>query len=307
VPDAPMKIAVIGTINRDLILPFEAAPIQSLGGIFYTVSALSELGGNQIELYPVSFIGNDLTNPFESGIDKNRNINSSGLYLLDQKNHKVILEYKSPEERVEQALLNFPALEWKQIKPFLSMDFYLVNLITGWDISLKAYHKLSRKKYDRMCLDIHFLVMGIDDMGRRFPQCPEDIKPWLQGSRFIQMNQREFEIITDNSMHYLAFYEQHFKKDQVLIITLGRQGARIIYRKEKKIRHRQISGFTINNIADTTGCGDVFGAAFVWEYLSTGDINLALEFANKAGAANCLLKGSDEMDLLPLKIEEFKY
>ena len=300
-----MKIAVIGTINRDLILPFGGAPIQSLGGIFYTTSALSEFGGDEIALYPVSFIGNDLTNPFESVIDKNANVDQSGLYLLDQKNHKVILEYKSPEKRVEQALLNFPPLEWRQIKPFLSLDFYLVNLITGWDLSYKAYQKLSRKKYDRMYLDVHFLVMGIDEMGRRFPRRPDDIKNWMQGSKFIQMNQREFEIITDNSMHYLAFYEQYFKKDQVLIITLGREGARMIYHKDKKIRHKHTSGFALSHIADTTGCGDVFGAAFVWGYLKTNDINQALEFANKAGAANCLLKGTDEMDLLPSKIEEF--
>lgn len=301
-----MKITVIGTLNKDLILPFEGTSIQSLGGISYTVSALSVLGGKDVILYPISFLGNDVRNPFESLIDKNRNIDLSGLYRIDQRNHKVILEYHSPEERVEQAFLNFPPLQWKNIKKYLSADLFIINMITGWDISLEAYLKLSRKRFQRMYLDVHFLVMGIDDTGKRFTQRPAKIEKWLKGSKFVQMNQKEFKIITDNKLHYLAFFEQYFKKDQVLLITLAKKGTRIIYQKDGKLRHKYISGYPIAKVSDTTGCGDVFGAGFVWEYLRTKDINKAAEFANKTGAANCLLKGTDEMDLLALKIKQLE-
>ncbi|MFZ0390930.1 MAG: hypothetical protein WAN36_10780, partial [Calditrichia bacterium] len=54
-----MKIAVIGTINKDLIIPYDGSVIESIGGIFYTTAALSQLAGQSAEIYPVSFSGND--------------------------------------------------------------------------------------------------------------------------------------------------------------------------------------------------------------------------------------------------------
>jgi adenosine kinase len=232
------------------------------------------------------------------------NVLVDGLIPLDQKNHEVILEYVSPEERKEKALFNFPPLDWKKIKAFLKADFYLVNLITGWDLSLPAYKKLSKKYYDKMYIDIHFLVMGIDDMGRRYPRRPEDIDAWLRGARFVQMNKREFSIICGKETHEIDFFERNFRDDQILIITLGSNGARIIFRKNGMTRDKHFSAYKLEKIVDTTGCGDVFGASFVWHYLRNEDIYQSVQYANLVAAANCLLQGTNEIDDLKIRMEE---
>jgi len=117
-----MKITVIGTINKDLILPFRNAPIESFGGIFYDISILSYLLEEDDEIIPVSFIGEDIFPTVQAILKKLPNISTKGLIPLPQKNHKVILEYASPSRRQEKSLFQFPALKWEQMAPFIDSD-----------------------------------------------------------------------------------------------------------------------------------------------------------------------------------------
>jgi len=146
--------------------------------------------------------------------------------------------------------------------------------------------------------------MGIDALGKRVPKCPENIQQWLHGARFVQMNQREFEIINGSPLNEISFYENNFNQDQILIITYGREGARVIFRKNGMIRNKHFPAFRVNKINDSTGCGDVFGAGFVWKYLKSNDIYKSIEFATKVAAANCLLRGTNEMDNLLSQMEK---
>jgi hypothetical protein len=303
-PDTCVNIVIIGTINKDLILPFQGASIQSFGGIYYTLSALSSLAGKDISLTPVSFIGEEVYPRLMALFQGFPNIVKEGLYSIPLKHHEVILEYVSPEIRTEKALFNFPHLEWKQLKKFKNADFYIVNLITGWDLSLNAFQRLSKKYFDKLYLDIHFLVMGIDKLGNRFPQRPDNIEKWIQGARFVQMNQNEFEIINEDALHETEFYEKYMKPEQILLITLAGQGVRVIFQKNSMIRNKHFPAFKPERIEDVTGCGDVFGAGFVFQYLNTQNLYSAVEFANRSAAANCMLKGTSEFDLLYSRMEQ---
>ncbi len=293
-----MKIAVIGTVNKDLILPFEGASIQSVGGIYYTITALSNLSGAEVEIIPIAYLGEDFYAAFVALLKQYPNVSPRGLIPLLQKNHEVILEYISPEERKEKALFNFPPLEFSAIEPFLDADFFLVNFITGWDVSLSALKELSQRAFERLYMDVHFLVMGVDKLGHRFPQRPENIREWLSQARFVQMNEREQRIIAGGEMPDMAFYEAYFQPNQILLVTQGRRGAKILFSREGKIRKKEFPPYFVDRVVDVTGCGDVFGAAFVRRYLDTGDLYDAVDFANRIAAANSLLMGTNEMDKL---------
>jgi hypothetical protein len=304
---SPVKIAVIGTINKDLILPFEGASIQSFGGIFYSITALSHLGEGQVEILPISFVGEDAITNVTALLKGYYNISKEGLIPIAQKNHEVILEYSSPDVRNEKALFKFPSLEWKDIKPYLKADFYIVNMITGWDLSLKAFLKLSKKYYNRMYLDVHFLVMGTDKLGNRYPEAPEDIGHWLRGAKFVQMNEKEFHTINFTGLHESEFFEQNFNPDQILIITLAEKGSQIIFQKDKMIRNKYFPAYKLERFFDGTGCGDVFGSSFTLEYLNSNNIYTAIEFANRAAAANCMLRGTNEMELLRDRMKHLRF
>lgn len=293
-----MKITVIGTINKDLILPFRNAPIESFGGIFYDISILTYLLGEDDEIIPVSFIGEDVFPTVEAILQKLPNVSTKGLIPLAQKNHKVILEYASPSRRHEKSLFQFPSLQWEQIEPFIDADMVILNMISGWDIEDEAYQKLSKAVREQLYLDIHYWVMGIDNLGRRFSKKPEQPETWLSGSKFVQMNEDEFRILSDDSRNEVEFFHNYFKEDQILLITKSARGVTVVYQRDEMIGHKDISPWNVSRALDGTGCGDAFGAGFVVKYLSTKKIVESMEFANLVAAANLALKGTNEMHLL---------
>ncbi|GAB4331997.1 MAG: hypothetical protein Kow0037_09030 [Calditrichia bacterium] len=293
-----MKIAIIGTINQDLILPYNSGPVQSLGGIYYSLVAARQLTKSGTILQPISFVGEEFYPALLSLLEKLPGIDVSGFQVIPQRHHKVILEYLSEEERTEKALFNFPPLNWEQIQIALQADFCLVNLITGWDLELDAFLKLSEQKYSEMYLDVHFLVMGIDALGKRYPKKPENVEKWLRGARFIQMNEREFTTIAGEGVNEINFYDSYLNPDQVLLITRGSKGCSVLFRKENVVRKKDFPALPIKQIEDVTGCGDVFGAAFVAHYVEHRDVYGAVEFAQIAAGCNCLLKGTNELDKL---------
>lgn len=292
-----MKITVIGTINKDLILPFQSTPIESFGGIFYNISILSNLLDSGDEIIPVSFIGEDIQTPIMAVLEKMKNVSTSGLIPVKQKNHKVILEYVSPVKRKEKALFNFPSLTWRHVKPFLDSDIIMVNMITGWDISRKVFEKISKQVRDKLFFDVHFLVMDVDNLGRHSPRMPDKIEKWLKGANFVQMNNFEYEIIAGEE-EKKNFFKKHFKPNQVMLITKGNSGAETIYYDYGKIVLKNFDAFNLTSIVDTTGCGDAFGAGFVFKYLQTKKIDNSVKFANLVAAANALLKGTNEVHQL---------
>ena len=292
-----MKITVIGTINKDLILPFQGAPIESYGGIFYNIAILSQLVDETDEIIPVSYLGEDVQTPVMAVLKELPRVSTEGLIPIDQKNHKVILEYQSPDQRKEKALFNFPPLTWKQVKPFLDSDIVIVNMITGWDIEEKAFLKIADRTRKKLYLDIHFLVMGADKLGRRFPKKPDKIGRWLKSSHFVQMNEAEYKIIAGDTPKE-DFFKQNLKRDQILIITNGKRGIEMVRIDYGKIKSKHFPSYKLTSIVDATGCGDAFGAGFVFEYLRTNELEGSIHFANKVAAANALLKGTNEMPLL---------
>ncbi len=290
-----MKVTVIGTINKDLILPFKGVAIESLGGIFYNIMILSELLGPGDCIYPVSYVGHDIREQVRAILSKRHNIAPTGLVDIDQKNQKVILEYISPEERREKALFNFPPLEWGHVEPFLDADMVVVNMITGWDLTLEVFRRMGTRVAERLYLDIHFLLMGIDKLGRRFPRRPDNVEEWLRLPRFLQMNEREFRIISPDTLSEVEFHKTFLRRDQILVVTRGREGAVVVYESHGIIGSRAFPAFRVPRIVDTTGCGDAFGAGFVAAYLEHGDIPRAMEYANLVAGANAALPGTTEV------------
>ena len=80
---------------------------------------------------------------------------------------------------------------------------------------------------------------------------------------------------------------------ETLLITRGGHGVSVIVQDiHKKLTQKDIAGVSFGETVDTAGCGDVFGAAFLFHALKSKDSFLAAEFANKAAALNATFKNA---------------
>ena len=96
-----MNIAVIGTVNRDTIYPYTGPRIESYGGILYNLFVLAALIPQDITLFPICNLGEDVHKPVLREMAQFRNIETQGIHIVAQKNNHAILRYTSPNTRVE--------------------------------------------------------------------------------------------------------------------------------------------------------------------------------------------------------------
>jgi sugar/nucleoside kinase (ribokinase family) len=91
-----------------------------------------------------------------------------------------------------------------------------------------------------------------------------------------------------------------------LLITRGSRGATLVEQEHKKLRRHEIPGIPLEQPLDPTGCGDVFGAAYLWKFLESRNPRAAAEFANAAAAYNATRSGPEAIEDLRTGAERLR-
>ena len=78
---------------------------------------------------------------------------------------------------------------------------------------------------------------------------------------------------------------------KIFILTLEEDGAIICWKVGKKICLKKIAGIPLKKAVDNIGCGDVFGAVFLANYLINKDIIKSAQLANRLAAKKCQFSG----------------
>ena len=76
------------------------------------------------------------------------------------------------------------------------------------------------------------------------------------------------------------------------LLTRGERGVSVYYNDHKHLMEKVIPGIAVANQRDTTGCGDVFGAAFLYHYVKSRDLIVSAEAANRVAATKVEHGGS---------------
>ena len=116
----------------------------------------------------------------------------------------------------------------------------------------------------------------------------------------------EYATLSEGVRNGIDFFQQHFRENQILILTKSARGVTLVYQRDGMTGRRDFPGFKIPRIVDTTGCGDAFGAGFVVDYLANGDYFSAAEYGNLVAAANATMRGTTEAERLTQLMHEIK-
>jgi sugar/nucleoside kinase (ribokinase family) len=146
---------------------------------------------------------------------------------------------------------------------------------------------------------------------RRFKRVP-DWRDWMQSVNFVQLNEREAKYF-GRSLKALADFAAIDRRVESVIITRGAGGTTILFRDDTPelpavndyFVRLDIPPVSLGPVRDSTGCGDVFGAAFLSSYAWRRNPVLAAQFGNFAGAAKSLISGIDQLDILRSYIQQY--
>jgi sugar/nucleoside kinase (ribokinase family) len=307
-----MVITVIGHLCKDIVhLPDEKETQQeSFGGILFTLLTLANLMSERDLLQPIFGVGQADYDTLVEQLKTYKNIDTSGIFRFKGLTNQVHLFYqKDGQTRIECSKNISPPIPFNRIKPYLDGDAVLINMISGSDITLETLDYIRMEIRERSIpihFDFHSLTLGIDQDFKRFRRPLTDWRRWCFMLNSIQMSEEEAlglsaerydeKTLTNHLMPLMV---------ETLIITRSERGATVIVQDiHKKLTQKDFEGVSFGTTIDATGCGDVFGAAFLYQYLKSKDSFIAAEFANKTAALNATFNNAQELEGLRVKLEQ---
>ncbi|MCX6138391.1 MAG: carbohydrate kinase family protein [Ignavibacteriales bacterium] len=297
-----MKFTVIGHFCLDVIHNPGKKDVEGFGGICYSVAALANIAQEDDTIYPIFGVGKTEYGVVVERLSAYPNVDTGGIYTVDGETNRVHLFYKEGGTRAECSASIAPAIPFKRIEPYLNVNGILINMISGLDLALETVDMIRlavRPKNTPLHLDLHSLTLGVRQKDERFRRAVSDWRRWCFMMNSVQMNEEEAAGLTIEQ-----YGEEQLAKQMLplmvnaLCITRGERGVSMFRQEHKKLLRTDVPGSKNGKSVDATGCGDVFGAAFLKQFCRTNSYEEALRFANTVAAANARLSGITKIDQL---------
>ncbi len=298
-----MKFLVIGHFCHDVIHPVDGPEVQSYGGIYYAVATLAALADASDRVVPVFGVNRNDYDPLLQHLAQAFPVvDLSGIYPFDEPTNSVHLFYQDSQTRMECSKDISKPIPFARIKNFLDVDGVLINMISGFDITVNTLDEIRLAVRDRRIpihFDYHSLTLGVHQNHERFRRPVSDWRRWAFMTDTVQLNEEEIAGLTLEKLteeqtvgHFLTLAIKG------LIVTRGERGATVFYNDHKTVVRKDIPGRPVERSRDATGCGDVFGAAFHLQYVKTHDVLASAQFANAVAAAKAEMVGAANMHTL---------
>ena len=306
-----MKVTVIGHLCVDLIRHADGTETRSPGGIFFSVAALANVLPITDTIQPVFGVGKDEYDSIIEQLQRYPNVDVSGIFRISGQTNHVELLYKDSKERIECSRYIAEPIPFKKVKPYLETDMVLINMISGFDISLETLDQIRmevREEHIPIYMDIHSLTLGINDDFTRYHRPVEAWRRWLFMIHAVQMNEEEAAILTTEGFTEDGLARQILALNtKAFIVTRGERGCTAFIDTRKHIERHDIAGIPAGEQVDPTGCGDVFASAYCAHFMKSRDTIASLTFANQIAARNAQLIGSGDIDVLAsFRLEEIR-
>jgi len=293
------NFGLIGTVTHDFITFDSGQSFEGLGGVLYQAAVLCGLGK---EVFLCTNLGEELVKDVERMTRDWTTLHKEGIRLVPGPGNKVYLHYPAQGERVEVLKSVVPPLESSRLlKKITEFGMLIMVVNSGFDLELSDWRKIVKAASCPVWLDIHSLLLSRELNIRRKYLTLAEWRDWVKGVSFVQANAKEVGTMLGQPDRVISeadiarFAAMAFRSGaKAVFVTLGKEGVIVLTREKSE----KIKSFTMEKVVDTTGCGDVFGAAAAAK-LGEGEdpfasASFGLELATKAVS----VKGIEETYLL---------
>jgi len=286
-----MNILIIGHSVVDKIIDKDDISIKP-GGIIYTVvSFLSHLQPED-KVYLCSTIDKENEILFKDVYDRVEK--KSLVYAASIPQVELVVDIAGERKETYSLIAQNLDIPTSKLEHF---DGILVNMISGYDLSLTQL-KLLRNNYGGLIyFDVHTMSRGVDKNLNRIFRRIENFDEWAECIDILQTNESELLTLSDQKVEDRIVDELLSLGIKQIIVTKAERGATVFFREDESIKKIHKDAVQVK-VANKVGCGDVFGAVYFFNYIKNKDVLLALEQANLyAGVATTYSEAKDFLNL----------
>jgi sugar/nucleoside kinase (ribokinase family) len=295
------KIAVIGPIPRDHIVTHQGDLIQKWGCVTHPVIALSVMAGDQIEVIPVSHVRNVDEDNVKEVFKGYPGINLNHISSKNDQGDIISLRFVDVNTRLERQTGFMDPILPDDIAPIIDSDVFVFIPISDYEISLDTLKYIKKKNKKAVIIfDAHGPTTACLSNGERKLKFWVDRDQWLPYIDVLKMNLEEskaswfkkelersdIEIDEMSSAEMLQFASHCIHHGiKCLAITMDSRGSMVFYKEKKQIKQVMVPAVPVNNVVDTTGCGDSFaGGVGFGLLLNPKNYVKAVQYGNTLGA-----------------------
>lgn len=295
------RIAILGPIPRDHIVTHRGDLIQKWGCVTHPVIALSVLAGNDIEIIPVSHLRTvDLDNVHEV-FKGYKGVNLDYITTKNDQGDIISLRFLDMNNRLERQTGFMDPILPEDVKKLLDCNVFVFIPISDYEISLDTLKFIKAKSKGLIVFDAHGPTTACLVNGERHRKFWVDRDQWLPYIDVLKMNleeaqaswyQKEYETQDFGKEATLDFDElRAFAKHclskgvKCVYITVDSRGCMVYYFKQKTFVEEMVPAVAVENVVDTTGCGDSFAGGVGFGLLQKPtDYVQAARYGNTLGA-----------------------
>src|SRR5688572_29351170 len=296
------KIAVIGPIPRDHIVTHQGDLIQKWGCVTHPVIALSVLAGKKIEIFPVTHVRSvDVDNVHEV-FEGHPGIKFKYITSKNDQGDIISLRFVDVNNRLERQTGFMDPILPVDLKELLKCNVFVFIPISDYEVSLDTLKYLKAKSKGTIIFDAHGPTTACIINGERQRKFWIDRDQWLPYIDVLKMNLEEahaswfkkeyesndFSVQEDNvDRDELRNFALHCLNMGVrcVYITVDSRGCLVYYKVRGKLKEEMVAAVKVENVVDTTGCGDSFAGGVGFGLLQNPtDYVHAARYGNALGA-----------------------
>jgi hypothetical protein len=270
-----MKFLIIGHSVADNIF-LNGKETLKPGGIYYSTLGLNSFGNKNDEIFPLTEIDNANKHLF-SELYENR-CNNKYIRTLDSI-PSINIKISGDSVKCDSFKNIDRNLFINKEIDFIEFDGILVNMATGFDITLEDLRFIRKNYKGLIYLDVHMLSYSFDQNAGRSLRLIPDIEEWISAADIIQVNNHEKWALSEKKNEFEIAEEIVKNGLKCLLITKGGLGSTVFYREANSLKCINYNTKK-NNLPKKVGSGDIFGATFFYFYLQDNNLFTAFRVAN---------------------------
>ena len=251
-------VAIVGTVNRDVIRTEGGRTHESLGGILYNALSLGAvLEGTGFRVRPVGRLGDADRARAVRLADSFPAVDATTLIADAAGTNSCVLEYDSAGNRAEEVHLRVAPLSEADLAPIAGARAVLVNMISGRDVPCDVFARAREGQRGLYLLDIQALARTLES-----PRRPRRVSDWRAWSAL-------FDVVRGNELEIAHFADEPSDPAAAAAAILAVGPSEVIatrgldgctrYWWDGDLRSESYAAFPARGDApDSTGCGDAF-------------------------------------------------